>query len=180
MRHLIKYVLRYPQGHVPKDWEVPEGYVPEGCIEDYDLSFAAEAPEVGQTFDAWGDSWKVAQIQTYQRLGSIETALESFHIAVCTQDGCVPVREPWHSSKPPLLVIHALSRGELATNEDGSCYYELVEREDWITPFQGWEIQTLQHFEPVGERLPGDHDKVIVAWSLSTVELDEHSGQKAA
>ena len=180
MRHLIKTVMSYPPGHVPTGWDAPENYVPEGCIEDYDLAFAAEVPVVGQQFESFGYSWKVAQVQTYQPVEAMESPIERFHLVLCTWDGSVPTREPWHDGNAPLLVIHALPDGELATHEDGSGYYELVEREEWISPVEDWEIQQLQHFEPVAERTPGDYDRVIVAWSVSATGLDEASGNEAA
>lgn len=175
MRHLIKSVMIYPPGYVPPDWEVPEGYVPEGSIEDYDVAFSKEAPQVGQQFEYYGDTWTIAQVQTYQPLEQLETPTKHLHIAICTWDGSVPSRNHWHDGKAPLLVIPATVEGELLLNEWDAIAWKLVEREEWITPQEGWQIQNLQHFEPVGERLPGDFDRVVVAWSSSASNLSEES-----
>jgi hypothetical protein len=174
MRHLIKTVMSYPPGYVPSDWEAPEGYVPEGCIEDYALAFGAEAPVVGQQLESFGHRWTVAQVQIYRPLEEIEPAIAGFYLVICTLDGSIPDRESWHDGNAPLLVVHANAEGELATNEFEEAHWELVEREEWISPQDG-EIQQLQHFEPVAERIAGDYDKVIVARGVSARGVDESS-----
>jgi hypothetical protein len=179
MQHLIKSVMVYPPGHVPADWDAPEGYVPEGSIEDYELAFSDAAPAVGQQFEYYGDTWTIAQVQTYCPLETAAAATERFHIASCTWDGAAPARSPWEDT-PPILVIHASAGGELVADEASEAAWELVEREEWISPQAGWKIQSLQHFDPVGERLPGDFDTVIVAWSTSAIAEEESPADHAA
>lgn len=180
MKHLIKTVMVYPPGQVPSGWDAPEGYVPEGSIEDYDLAFAEDAPVVGQQFEAFGHRWAIARVQTYRPLEQAETALEAFHVALCTLDGSVPTREPWHDGNAPLLVVHAAASGELIDNEYGEPYWELVEREEWISPAEGMAIEQLQHFELLGERLPGDYSRVVVVWSVRSIAQAESSSHAAA
>jgi|GEM_PF-5968539 len=187
MRHLTKTVMSYPPGHVPSGWDAPEGYVPEGSIEDYDLALAEEAPVVGQEFDRYGQRWAIARVQTYRPVDQFETALEAFHVAICTLDGSVPNREPWHDGNAPLMVVHAVAGGLVLDENDNPCW-ELVEREEWISPAEGMALEQLQHFEPVGARCsrsghgptPGDYSRVIVAWSANAVALDEREHQAAA
>lgn len=178
--HLVKYVFVYPPGYVPSDWDAPEGYTPTGSIEDYDLAFVPEAPVVGHQFDYYGDNWIIAQVQLYHPLEQLEGCLDCFHITLCTWDGSVPGRNHWHDGKAPLLVIPATVEGELILDQWGGASWSLVEREEWISPNKGWQIQTLQHFEPVGERLPGDFDTIVVAWSLATGSLEVSPTQQAA
>lgn len=59
MKHLVKTVMSYPPGHVPSGWDAPEGYVPEGSIEEDDLAFAEDTPVVGQQFEAYGQRWAI-------------------------------------------------------------------------------------------------------------------------
>ncbi|HEY9881806.1 MAG TPA: hypothetical protein V6D29_25370 [Leptolyngbyaceae cyanobacterium] len=180
MKHLIQYVMSYPSGYVPPAWEVPEGYVPDGSIEDYDVGFSEKVPEVGQQFEHYGDTWTIAQVQTYQPVESLETATKYFHVVICSWDGSVPPRSQWDGGASPLLVIHASPGGELAVDEDSEVAWEIVMREEWISPHEGWQITNLQRFEPVGERLPGDFDRVVVAWSLTTVNVEEDPVSQAA
>ncbi|MGG6241579.1 hypothetical protein ACQ4N7_23380 [Nodosilinea sp. AN01ver1] len=180
MKHLIKTVMSYPPGYVPSGWDAPEGYVPEGSIEDYALAFAEDAPIVGQHFEAYGQQWAIARVQTYQPVEQAETALEGFHLAIATIDGSVPSREPWHDGSGPLMVVHAAASGELIANEYGEPQWELVEREDWIAPVEGMVIERSQHFELVGERSPGDYSRVVVAWSVDAIAMPNHSAQEAA
>ena len=165
MKQLIMRVMSYPLSYVPPGWEVPEGYVPEGRIEDYDVILADASPEAGQQFDFFNHSWTIAQVQAYQSPEQARTGVEGFYLAICTLDGSLPVRTPWHSGTSPLLVIHALTGGDLVANEWGDPYWELVKQESWITAADGLEIKSFQHFEPVGERLAGDYSQVVVAWS---------------
>ncbi|MGB6016558.1 MAG: hypothetical protein WBG32_17620 [Nodosilinea sp.] len=171
--------MSYPPGHVPSGWDAPEGYVPESSIEDYDLAFAEDAPVVGQRFEAFGQQWAIALVQTYRPVEQLETALEAFHVALCTLDGSVPTREPWHDGNAPLMVVHAADEGLIA-NEYGEPHWELVEREDWIAPAEGMAIETLQHFEPAGEQAPGDYSRVVVVWSVNAIAVPEHFEQEAA
>ncbi|MBD2110888.1 MULTISPECIES: hypothetical protein [Cyanophyceae] len=179
MTHLIKTVMSYPPGHVPSGWDAPEGYVPESSIEDYDLAFAEATPIVGQQFEAYGQQWAIARVQTYQPLNQYETALESFHLAIASLDGSVPAREPWHDGNGPLLVIHATAKGLIA-NEYGEPRWELVEREDWIAPVEGMVIEAVQHFEAAGIPIPGDYNRVVVAWSVDAIAMPKYSTQEAA
>lgn len=180
MTHLIKTVMVYPPGHVPSDWEAPEGYVPEGSIEDYDLALAEEAPVVGQQFEAFGHKWAIARVQTYRPVEQLEMAVEGFYLAIATLDGSTPDREPWHDDSGPLMVVHATTEGQLLTNEFGQPYWELVECEEWITSAEGMDIEQLQHFEMVGEQAPGDYSRVVVAWSVDAIALHERGHQSAA
>lgn len=180
MKHLIKTVMSYPAGYVPSGWEAPEGYVPEGSIEDYDLAFAEAAPVVGQRFESFGHGWAIAWVQSYQPVDSSQTALEGFHLAIATLDGSVPSREPWHDGSGPLLVVHAAGKGQFVTNEFGEPYWELVEREEWISPAEGMVVERLQHFEPVGERSPWDYSRVVVAWVRSSTTQAESPSHAAA
>lgn len=180
MKHLIRTVMVYPPGQVPSGWDAPADYVPEGSIEDYELAFAEYAPVVGQQFEAYGHSWAIARVQTYQPLEGLETALEGFHLAIATLDGSEPCREPWHDDSSPLLVVHAAVGGGLVTNEHGEPYCELVEREDWISPAEGMVIERLQYVEPVTGLMPGDYSRVVVAWSAVALALDDEAYQVAA
>lgn len=179
MTHLIKTVMVYPPGHVPSGWDAPADYVPEGCIEDYDLAFADEAPVVGQQFDAYGHRWAISRVQSYLSLEPLEEAAEGFHLAIATLDGSVPVRESWDGAAP-LLVVHAAGPGQLVCNEYGAPHWELVEREDWIAPVEGMVIETVQHFEVAGEPAPGDYNRVVVAWSVDEIALGESATVVAA
>lgn len=124
---------------------------------------STEVPEVGQQFEHYGDTWTIAQVQTYQPVEQFETATEYFHIVICSWDGNVPPRSQWDGGASPLLVIHASPDGEFAVDTDSEVAWEMVMREEWISSQEGWQIQNLQHFEPIGERLPGDFDRVVVA-----------------
>ena len=179
MKHLIKTVMSYPAGYVPSGWEAPEDYVPEGSIEDYDLAFAEAAPLVGQQFEAFGHGWAIAQVQSYKSVDSSQTALDGFHLAIATLDGSVPSREPWHDGSGPLLVVHTAGEGGFVTNEYGEPHWELIEREEWISPAEGMVIEQLQHFEPVGERSPGDYIRVVMVWSVDAITMPD-TAQKAA
>jgi hypothetical protein len=180
MTHLIKTVMSYPPGQVPSGWDAPEGYVPEGSIEDYALALAEDTPVVGQRFEAHGHSWAISRVQTYRPLEGLETALEGVHLAIATLDGSEPCREPWHDGSGPLLVVHAAAGGGLVTNEYGEPQWELVEREEWISPAEGMAIERLQQFEPVGAPLPGDYSRVVVTWLEVALALDDEVHQAAA
>jgi hypothetical protein len=180
MTHLIKTVMVYPPGYVPSGWEAPEGYVPEGSIEDYNLAFAEAAPVLGQKFQAYGQSWEISRVQTYVSQEQHRHATGFFHLAIATLDGSVPVREPWHDGRSPLLVVHATDNRELVANEHGEPHWELVEREEWISSFENWEIQSLQHLEPMEEKTSGDYDRVIIAWLVSVDANHEHPDSVAA